>query len=61
MTVTDIIVLLMIALVVGGAIFYIICAKRRGQRCIGCPYAKTCSGSCSCSHAYSSKEKNEDK
>ena len=61
MTVTDIIVLLMIALVVGGASFYIICTKRRGQRCIGCPYAKTCSESCSHCHAYSSKERNENK
>ena len=54
MTLTDIIVLFVIALVVGGASFYIIRAKRRGQRCIGCPDSKTCGGNCSacqgCSH-----------
>lgn len=47
MTPTDIIVILIIALVVGCAGFYIIRAKRRGQKCIGCPYAKECGGCCS--------------
>ena len=46
MTPTDIIVILIIALVVGCAGFYIIRAKRRGQKCIGCPYAKECGGCC---------------
>ena len=48
MTTTDIIVLIIIALIIGGASFYIIRAKKRGQKCIGCPYAKNCSGDCSC-------------
>ena len=47
MTLTDIIVLLVIALAVGGAVFYIVRAKRRGQKCVGCPYAKECEGCCS--------------
>ena len=31
--------------ILGGAITYIIKAKKRGQKCIGCPYSgcKTCS------------------
>ena len=49
MTPTDIIVLVIIALVIGGASFYIIRAKRRGQKCIGCPHAKTCTSHCTCS------------
>ena len=57
MTLTDIIIIIAIALVVGGASFYIIRAKRRGQRCIGCPDAKTCSGNCSACHACSSQTK----
>ena len=57
----DIIVLLIIALVVGGAIYYIIRAKRRGARCIGCPDAKTCSGNCSSCHACSYREENKEK
>jgi hypothetical protein len=48
MTPTDVVVILVIALAVGGAIFYIIRAKKKGQKCIGCPYAKNCSGNCSC-------------
>jgi hypothetical protein len=48
MTPTDVVVILVIALAVGGALFYIIRAKKKGQKCIGCPYAKNCSGNCSC-------------
>ena len=47
MTPTDIVVLLIIAVAVGGAIFYIVRSKKKGQKCIGCPYGKTCSGNCS--------------
>ena len=57
----DIIVLLIIALVVGGATYYIIRAKLRGQKCIGCPDAKTCSGNCSSCHACSYREENKEK
>ncbi len=47
MTPTDIIVLLIVAIAVGGAVFYIVRAKRRGQKCVGCPCAKECGGCCS--------------
>jgi len=42
-----------IALIVGAAVFYIIRAKRRGEKCVGCPYAKQCGKKCdgTCSHA----------
>ena len=47
---TDIIIIGVIVLVVGGALAYIIRAKKKGQRCIGCPDGKSCSGNCcSCS------------
>ena len=42
----DIIVALILAAVIGGAIFYIVKAKKSGQKCIGCPYSKECSGKC---------------
>lgn len=35
-----------IVLIIGGALFYIIRAKRSGKKCIGCPDASTCSGNC---------------
>ena len=48
MTSTDIIVLVIIALVIGGASLYIIRAKKKGQKCIGCPHAKSCASHCTC-------------
>ena len=55
MELIDFIVIGIIVLIIGGASAYIIKAKKSGQKCIGCPDAKTCSGSCSgcsssCSH-----------
>lgn len=32
--------------ILGGAIVYVLRAKRRGDKCIGCPYSKTCNGNC---------------
>ena len=42
MGLTDIIAIIVIAICVGGAILYIIKAKKSGKKCIGCPYASTC-------------------
>jgi hypothetical protein len=39
----DVIVTLILVAIIGGALTYIIRAKRRGEKCIGCPYAKQCS------------------
>ena len=53
----DIIAIAVIALLVGGAVAYIIRAKRSGQKCIGCPDSKTCSGKCSgCGGSCGNKE-----
>ncbi len=51
--IADIIVALIIVLVVGGALAYIIKAKKSGKKCIGCPDScscntKKCDGSCGC-------------
>ena len=46
----DFIVIAVIALVVGGALAYIIKAKKSGKKCIGCPDSSSCSsktGGCS--------------
>ena len=52
----DFIIIGIIVLVVGGAIAYIVRAKKKGQKCIGCPDSKSCSknGCAACS-----KEKTE--
>ena len=45
---TDIVLLAVIALIVGGAGVYIYKAKKRGAKCIGCPNGgKGCSCGCS--------------
>jgi hypothetical protein len=52
---TDIVVIAVILLIVGGALAYIVKAKKNGKKCIGCPYSDTCSakrnGACGgCNH-----------
>ena len=42
----EIIAIIAIVLVVGGAVAYLIRAKRRGQKCVGCPYSKECGNKC---------------
>ena len=32
--------------IAGGIGVYLYKAKKRGQKCIGCPYAKQCGGNC---------------
>lgn len=43
----DLIAGIIVALILGLAIFYIVKAKKAGQKCIGCPHSKTCT-SCHC-------------
>ncbi|MBQ9728852.1 MAG: FeoB-associated Cys-rich membrane protein [Clostridia bacterium] len=43
----EIISIAAIVLIVGGAILYIIKAKKSGRKCIGCPSGGTCNGCCS--------------
>ena len=42
----EIIAIVISALILCGAIFYIVKAKKSGKRCIGCPDASSCSGNC---------------
>ena len=44
----DIIIIAIIGAVVGLAVGFIIKEKKRGKRCIGCPYASSCQSKCSC-------------
>ena len=44
----EIIAIIVIILIVGGASLYLVRAKRRGQKCIGCPYSKECGDKCNC-------------
>jgi len=42
----NLILIILIGLIVGGAAGYVYAAKKRGAKCIGCPDSKTCSGNC---------------
>lgn len=44
---TNMIIILILLVIAGGIIWYLVRAKKRGETCIGCPYAKQCGGNCS--------------
>ena len=46
----NIVVALLLVVIIAGIIYYLVRAKKRGDKCIGCPYAKECgkSNDCSC-------------
>ena len=46
MGIVDYVAIAAIVLIVGAAVFYIIRAGKRGEKCVGCPYAKQCGGNC---------------
>ncbi len=46
MSMGDWIVMGVLAVLLGLVVFYIYKAKKSGQKCIGCPHSKTCSGNC---------------
>lgn len=38
----NVIVVLILLVIATGIIWYLVRAKKRGDKCIGCPYAKSC-------------------
>ena len=58
MTTPEIIALTVVLLIAAGALLYILFAKKKGKRCIGCPYECACSGKgCSCGEDSKNGEK----
>ncbi|MBR3704328.1 MAG: FeoB-associated Cys-rich membrane protein [Oscillospiraceae bacterium] len=49
---TDLLVGVILLMILGGAAFYIVKAKKSGRKCIGCPSAASCgkNGCCGCKH-----------
>ena len=43
---TDFVIIAIVLLIVAGAGLYVYRAKKRGQKCVGCPDGGSCSGSC---------------
>ena len=56
---TEIIAIAAIVLIVGGAILYIIKAKKSGRKCIGCPYSSSCKSGCKSGGCPSCKSKDD--
>jgi hypothetical protein len=62
----DYVILAVIALVIGGAVFFMVKAKRSGKRCIGCPDSGKCSsaggctGDCACCSGPCGEQKKEE-
>lgn len=50
------ILLAVLAVIIGAALAYVIKAKKRGVKCIGCPDGAKCSGNCSCCSSCGTKE-----
>ncbi len=46
----DFIAILVLLAIVAGAGGYVSKARKRGQKCIGCPHAQTCGKGCGCGH-----------
>lgn len=40
------VIIIVLAAIAVGIIWYLVRAKKRGETCIGCPYAKQCDGKC---------------
>ena len=61
MSIVDYIAIAAIVLTLSAAVFYIIRAKKRGEKCVGCPYARECGGKCggACGHAEAEKDNNK--
>lgn len=51
----NIILVIVLVCIVGAIIFYLYRAKKRGETCIGCPYAKQCGGKCD-GHGHTGKQ-----
>ena len=53
---TDIIIIGILLIVVGGAVFYIVKAKKNGAKCVGCPASGTCGKKCCNCESQSNKK-----
>lgn len=44
----NVILIVVLAAIIGLAVWYVIKAKKSGKKCIGCPDGGSCGGSCGC-------------
>lgn len=58
---STVVAIAVVGALVGGAIAYIIHAKKSGKKCIGCPDSDSCSGNCSGCSCGCGTPRNEEK
>ncbi len=46
----NIIVIVALVLIIGGAAAYVLKQRKKGVKCIGCPNGESCSGNCCSCH-----------
>lgn len=51
----NVIVVVILAMIIGAAVWYLVRAKKKGESCVGCPYAKQCGGKCGGHHTNQQK------
>ena len=52
----DVIIVAILVCIIGGILFYLYRAQKRGEVCIGCPYGRQCKGHCG-GHGQETKHK----
>lgn len=48
MKMIDVVLILFLVLIIGGAVLYVVRARKNGVKCIGCPASGSCSRNCGC-------------
>ena len=61
MNIVDYIAIAVVVLSLSAAVFYIVRAKKRGEKCVGCPYARECGGTRNGGCGHTEAEKDSDK
>ena len=51
----DYVIIAIILAILGGAIFYILRARKKGVKCVGCPNGGHCNGKCDTCSGYPTK------
>ena len=47
---SNVVVIIVLLIIIASAVRKIIIEKRKGAKCIGCPYSQSKDGNCSCKH-----------
>ena len=55
----DAIIVIILSAIVLGIVLYLWRAKKRGKKCVGCPYAEECNDACHCTHKTKSDGKTQ--